>query len=76
MRRSSNPIRILGTLLAVVLCLAISGIAQVSGQLPHPRPREQLRQLHLRKRCRRAHQLYRVPPRAAHHRELTRRRTP
>jgi len=35
MRRSSNPIRILGTLLAVVLSLAISGIAQVSGQLPH-----------------------------------------
>jgi hypothetical protein len=34
-RRSSNPIRILGTLLAAVFSLAISGIAQGSGQLPH-----------------------------------------
>ncbi|MGA7078652.1 MAG: hypothetical protein WBQ43_24715 [Terriglobales bacterium] len=35
MRRSSNPIRILGALLAAVLTLAVSGIAQVSGQRPH-----------------------------------------
>jgi hypothetical protein len=34
MKNSSNPITILGTILAVVLCLAISGIAQVGGDLP------------------------------------------
>jgi hypothetical protein len=34
MRHSSTPIRILGPVLAVVVSLAISGIAQVSGLLP------------------------------------------
>jgi len=35
MKRCSNPLRVLGALLAAFLSLAISGIAQVSEQLPH-----------------------------------------
>jgi hypothetical protein len=60
MKRRSNPIRILWKSLTVFLPLAISSIAQVSGQIPQHRPREHSRRLHLRKRCRNAHHPYRA----------------